>query len=289
MKATVPFAHIPVVGLSANMLDEARAAFLSVGGNAFLGKPIQIDALQRVLVEFLSPQSIAEPVRSAQSSSSRPEEMISDEESHKVKLLSGLRVMDFEAASERLLGQTELLWQLLEQFHAKIKAQRTQWFALLEKPSVELLNTLHTLKGNAGNLSLIPLYEATRDLEQVLKLSNAEHENLHTAEAERFKSVLIETQAALHDAFQAPNLSPRDATVQPKGLARDELKKMLLQLDDLLAHYDVDALEALNALIPQVENADQSELEALKDSIVLFDYPAARTQLAAMLLRLDEG
>lgn len=289
MKATVPFAHIPVVGLSANMLDEARAAFLSVGGNAFLGKPIQIDALQRVLVEFLSPQSIAEPVRSAQSSSSRPEEMISDEESHKVKLLSGLRVMDFEAASERLLGQTELLWQLLEQFHAKIKAQRTQWFALLEKPSVELLNTLHTLKGNAGNLSLIPLYEATRDLEQVLKLSNAEHENLHTAEAERFKSVLIETQEALHDVFQASNLSPRDATVQPKGMTRDGVKKMLLQLDDLLAHYDVDALEALNALIPQVENADQSELEALKDSIVLFDYPAARTQLAAMLLRLDEG
>ena len=47
---------LPVIGLTADAFSESRSQFIAAGMNDVLTKPIEIDALERVLALFSAPE-----------------------------------------------------------------------------------------------------------------------------------------------------------------------------------------------------------------------------------------
>lgn len=53
---------LPIIGVSAGAMDEERQAAMDAGVNAYLSKPVQMEALATVLLQALGPRSVETPI-----------------------------------------------------------------------------------------------------------------------------------------------------------------------------------------------------------------------------------
>jgi HPt (histidine-containing phosphotransfer) domain-containing protein len=82
---------------------------------------------------------------------------------------------DFQAALERLGGNRELLGKVLRSFYDQFKDSEHQIRFYVENGEISrALQSIHTIKGTAGNIGLRRLFEAARDLEADLRSGTAE-------------------------------------------------------------------------------------------------------------------
>lgn len=276
IRALPAFQKVPIIALSANVLARTQQDFLQVGGSDFLAKPIQPQALQNMLARYLqaAPRAEAPQLKSLNAE----DQAVYD----KLQPLWQTGLLDWDSVYERVLGKSQLLWQLLEQFYAKTGHQRSEIQSLLASPSKALQERLHALKGNASNLSLKPLFQATRDLEQNLPEFPATAP-LSATQVEAFTTALDQTLAALAEIFDR-NAEGSMGARAANGLDNDALDTEALQtafdrLDQTLARYDVDAIDEISGWCERVPQSLQDPVLRLKGAIAQFDYATARQQL----------
>ena len=51
LRATPALAHLPIVGVTGNAMEEDRSAFIAAGANAVVAKPVRAEALELALAE----------------------------------------------------------------------------------------------------------------------------------------------------------------------------------------------------------------------------------------------
>lgn len=276
IRALSAFQQTPIVALSANVMERTRSAFLQAGGNDFLEKPIDPQALQRILQRYLpahySAHASAQPVLNAE------DQRIYD----KLQPLWQAGLLDWDNVYERVLGQSQLLWQLLEQFYEKARQQHPELEQLLMSHSVALQERLHAFKGNASNLGLVSLFYAARDLEQGLKAVP-----LGQALSESYSKPLLaaftQTLEALASVFEASPLAASDQDVSAEGvLDTAALQDAINDLDQTLARYDVDAIDEISGWYERTPQRLKEPVLKLKKAIAQFDYATARQYLAEL-------
>jgi len=135
---------IPVVALSAAVLQRDREASLQAGMDDHLGKPIVQIQLENILKKYL-PWKIVDLEEKEENSSD----------------LAQLKTVDIDALY-KAIGSDKSIVSMLESFVQKYKNVSTEFDASL---SMDILRrNLHTLKGVSGNLCIRDLFSLVKNM-----------------------------------------------------------------------------------------------------------------------------
>lgn len=149
--------HIPIIAVTADSTLEKRLACIRAGMNEVISKPIIPDRLFAAVSNILS---------------------LSDK-----MAAPGL---DIEEALGRLLGKTEIYYQMLKKFHSQTRDLIEQLATAIQQTKYEIaLSLLHALRGSSSSLSANRLFAAATALEETLQ---------QAAPLDETKNILIQNQ-----------------------------------------------------------------------------------------------
>ncbi len=183
--------NLPIIALSGHAMSEIRDKCLQVGMNDYVSKPFRIHKLLKILERIISSQR--------QENSS---EVIENAEFIRIKAMQPfacLSGIDVDLVLERISGKTVLLKKLLFSFAKDFKNMTDRIedaFIMDDKEEAQRL--IHSLKGVSGNLSALPLYDASKQLEKAI-----------IDEPENFPAALIQCDQALKQLVNSIHKLPR--------------------------------------------------------------------------------
>ena len=267
LKADGRLAGMPVVALTAHAMASDRQRFLEAGMDDYLAKPIDEEALVRVLSRWLPTVHAGTPTPATPAVAEF--------------VLPGI---DVAQALSRVSQNVDLLRRLVVQLrerHALAAERIGEWARNGEWQAA--LDAAHTLKGAAATLAATRIARAAAQVESELR----EH---------AVPASLAELDAALKE-LGAPDHNPResgDAGEKPRaaphldsGLRVNDGTDALDALATALREQRFDArrdFDAVRAMLAGHGHDDM--LEALAASIDGLDFPAATRLLEALRARL---
>jgi signal transduction histidine kinase/CheY-like chemotaxis protein len=262
---------LPIIGLTANAMTSDRTACIQAGMNDHIGKPFDLAQLVSLLIRttgFYAKDAAGE--RSNSSDVGTPPLAANAEWNH--------AELDLAGALQRLGGMQHLYIRTAHQFLEALPTLQRDFEALSRSSETQKLSMLlHTFKGNAGTLGLLPL---TAQLTQ-LEAQNKDPEQAG-ALAQHSGALAALTTSAVRDLHavllhlgddsgaQAP---PQDMA----GAKMDDGVKALLQskLLPLLEADDLGALEVFAGLRQALTGVPEQQLEKLESALQDLDLASA--------------
>ena len=192
--------EVPIIAMTAHALSDDREQSLSVGMNAHLTKPINPEALRRVIAIWLPDRVLAEPSQGPTiDSESTPRSSLDLSSLHGINITSGI---------SNVAGNEILYLDLLRRFVAKYRNSHMELPELLTAFDTESAARLaHTIKGVAANLGALRLAGIAKDIESAILAG------------ESIESLLAPYTTELHQVSQSIDLLivSRDAMNQDDG------------------------------------------------------------------------
>ncbi len=267
---------IPIIAMTAHAQRDEQLRCLDLGMVEHLSKPIEPERVIAAIQRHANP---AQDRAEAMTLSPSPTGEIDVE-------VGSLKKFDEAALLRSLGGDKVLAKRLLEKFTTGLDPQLAVAKEALLKGDREVLGeTLHSLKGTAGNLRLDALADAAEKFEEALNASN-------DLEA----SVLPELLDLLHregEAVQA-EIGDRFAAVKEEALVTEKTEKPLestdLQaLEAALSAGDIESEDLFNALKPSLYHFDPTATKTLQAALDTMDYNGASEQVRAISARVEQS
>jgi two-component system, sensor histidine kinase and response regulator len=167
MRKLPQLADLPIVAMTANVMDQDRKRCQAAGMNAFLAKPIDPDALFATLAAWIKPgrrrfpASAADPAPQARPAPGDAEETILPE------AIAGL---DMAGGLSRIGGNRALYRRLLSTMRRDFPGMAKRIATDLDqgnRKDAEI--AAHSVKGSAGNVGATALQQAAEALEMALR------------------------------------------------------------------------------------------------------------------------
>jgi len=151
---------IPIVALTANVMAEEKSAYLKAGMNDHLSKPIETQALDRMLQKFLNTTQIQEE--------KQPIEPIEFDN------------IDYNQLGESLgLRNIKILKTLIKQFSKSIDPFLENLERAMESKNIEKLkDTIHSIKGATGNMRFNNSFTLCEEIEKELSEQKEINKNI---------------------------------------------------------------------------------------------------------------
>ncbi|MBF0613884.1 MAG: response regulator [Magnetococcales bacterium] len=275
IRADGRFRALPILAMTAHAMDEDRQASLDAGMNGHLSKPIDRKKLFETLIQWIGvrPFQIADEPKVPAVAGVEPS----------VTVLPGI---EREPLLELINYKYTLLRALLLEFqrnygHAA-ETLRSQLIGRRQGDLEEAKRLVHSLKGSSGNLSAMALYEAARELESAMRadLRSEWPVRLDRLEVE-LQTVMLAIEQWLSELESGQ--TGLDSGTLPEAstsVAPEPSDRLLVELDDLLAHQDFSSQECcdrVRAALPEVIG-----LDAVAEAIEHLDFVQARLRLRAV-------
>ena len=153
--------EVPIIAMTAHSLSDDREQSLSVGMNAHLTKPINPEALRRVIAIWLPDRVLAAPPQGTKTDAEvKPRFSLDLSSLHGINITSGI---------SNVAGNEILYLDLLRRFVAKYRNSHMELPELLTAFDTESAARLaHTIKGVAANLGAIRLAGIAKDIESAI-------------------------------------------------------------------------------------------------------------------------
>ena len=259
---------MPIIAMTAHAMASDRAASLEAGMNDHVNKPIDPKELFDALARFIAPQE-----GQSCASGDRPEAAGQVAEPAAGPLLHA------SLGLSRVRNNAELYRKLLRDFLEKYGSSVREIQARLAEEDVGTARRLvHTLKGVAGNIGAMPLYQGAIEVEACIGTQPRRCERVLA----KLDGTLAATMQAIGD-FLAESVepaaapSPEEARDRPEAL--DESYGAWL---DLLAQHDTRSLEVFRELKPALQAVSAQAASDIGRALERLDFRSAREQAQAL-------
>ncbi|MFL0798185.1 MAG: response regulator [Cellvibrionaceae bacterium] len=157
-----------IVAMTADVLVDTKEKIGEVGMNGYLPKPFSDDEMLAILLEFLEPKKVR--------GDSLVQENLTERSSAAIGeggRLDGAVVFDSDAISKRLKNKMERVKMLCQSFADGLDEMRKNIEKSFNDSDYEKLKYYsHTLKGSAGNVGAMMLFELAKNIDDACKEEN---------------------------------------------------------------------------------------------------------------------
>ncbi|MBF0455343.1 MAG: response regulator [Magnetococcales bacterium] len=275
--------ELPIIAMTAHAIVGDREKSLEAGMNDHVTKPINRKALFSTLMQWMKPFD--------RTRVKRPELATPSPDAEEIYLPKQIPGIDLVAAMNRLGGNRRLLLSLLREFERDFaeSGQKIRQALAVGQPDgrKRAQALIHSVKGMAGNLSALALFERAQALESSLEQTEADPRIAGLVD--QFEEKMVEVVASIQ-SFQASVKQSQEEEIEAGGVAQVEmdLNKVSLTVE-LLSGYlhsmDTMALETFESLKKQLSGAEpgvQEQIERLEESVDCFDFNQAHQHLQAI-------
>ncbi|MCP2007670.1 PAS domain-containing protein [Duganella violaceipulchra] len=274
-------ARLPIVAMTANVMEDDRRRADQAGMNAHVAKPIDVEEMIAVLTRLVPGQAGAAPASDtpAPAAAAPPPSAALARLGGNAAALAALPGVDLDAALARLGGNADALVALLKRFEQSqgdtVAEVRTLLAAGQRQQAAQCL---HRLRGVAANLGAIQVAGLSANVEALLHHTAPEPGALHAA-LEQLAAALQRLTAAARQ-LAAPD-------VPPGNIVTHDLPQKLAELQCLLQNNNLKALEHFRALRPAL--AATAQADALAEAVETLNFTVAQKMVADMLQRKDSA
>jgi CheY-like chemotaxis protein len=257
------FKDLPVVAMTANVMQGDRDRCMAAGMNDHVAKPIEPENLWKALLKWIKPQQ-----SSAAAGEVKPPAVVD------VDLPSAIEGLDMVDGLRRVLGKKPLYLSMLRRFVAGQKSVVAEIVKALESNSWDTAERLaHTLKGVAGTIGATDLQQLAKRLEAAIKERRPRQEA--DVQLDELKMVLADLITQLEQQL------PKERVKTAVPVVPEQLKAVCAKLEAMLADDDAEAVDVLDANAELLHAAFPSHYQKIDDGIRSFDFEAALTALRA--------
>jgi two-component system sensor histidine kinase/response regulator len=248
---------VPILAMTANAFSEDRQRCLEAGMNDHVAKPVDPEALYTALAKWLPTRTRAPQVISTAAGAEQG--------------FAAIAGLDAKAGLRMTRGNPDKFAALLRLFVEHHEGDMARLRSCLASGDVDAARRLaHSLKGAAGSIGAIVLYDLAAALEAAIAEGRPEQEIAacgvaFTQAQQAFNAAVRVVLATLPSAGEAVS-----GPVDPALVARH-----LDRLAGLLAEGDARAIALLRDTAPQLRTALGATLDQLQRQVASFDFELA--------------
>jgi len=275
----------PIIALTANAMKGYEEVIMQSGFSHYMTKPIDVNALTKLLAKLLNGKPVAAP-RQSTAAATAP--------------LTGQAAND-EQLIYSTLGSSEKMKDVVERFINRLNEQLPVMVSAFEQRDYqELANMGHWLKGSGGTVGFLALSQPAHDLEVNAK---AEEDDAISANLETISDITRRLRSGSTNSPNTPTQStPKTVTTKDSDLsAVDPIQSKLLSRNPSFRPIVTKFLPRLTTQLAELDKAislqqfDEIALLAhwLKGSggtvgFDVFTDPAAEMEASALRKDIDE-
>jgi signal transduction histidine kinase/DNA-binding response OmpR family regulator len=272
------FQYLPIIAMTANVMESDRERCTEAGMNDHLTKPIDPDALFAAMLRWIKPRAddaAKAPTESpAATISVRSPEPAGPPETATLQIEG----VDTQSALRRTGGNPKRYEMLLRKFAESANVQEIR-DAHAAGDTATAARAAHSLKGAAANLGATALANAAADVETAIKAGQSAQPLLETLDT-RLRTVVQAIRSALPSEHIAD--SARAATADPSSVVTP-----LRKLRKLLSNDDGDAADFILEAQPDLAKVlTGSEITSLRDFVSNYDFVGALKCVSAIASRI---
>jgi two-component system, sensor histidine kinase and response regulator len=276
IRQTITSAQLPILAMTANVMQVDRDKCIEAGMDDHLAKPIDPKQLWATLKQWdrRAPGPVQAPtVATRPADTSLPETQLPSA----LLAVSGLDAMQ---GLNRMLGKPAFYLAMLRKFVDAQRSFDSQIKVCLQAQDLAGAHRLaHTLKGLAGNIGATPLQTAAAELESVLSAGGPELKVMEALQA--LTELLAQLLSALDQALPTLATNPAEPEGEP-GKDPAELQRVCQRLRALLQDDDSLALTCLLDNAELLRPALGSRFGQIEKAIQDFDFERALEDLDAL-------
>ncbi|MHB8125245.1 MAG: PAS domain-containing hybrid sensor histidine kinase/response regulator [Desulfitobacteriaceae bacterium] len=276
IRADARYATLPIIAMTAHAMQGAREECLEAGMNDYVSKPINPDQLFSVLSRWLKHHGGATGFQAKEQTQANG----LDFESSLPKRLPGI---DLEAGLKRLNRNETLYKKLLLDFPEKYTSFTEEIRKALHEEDIDTAERLaHTLKGVAGNLSIMRVYNLAQGLEETIADKSKTEIDKLLVELAR------ELQLVTQSLKQLNPIEKKELTDIEPPINMVEIRAILLELTSLLHEDNLDASLCLETLKKRLgKSMFQNEIQEVDAHIRNYDFDSAKRSLKKVTLGMN--
>jgi two-component system, sensor histidine kinase and response regulator len=155
---------IPIIGLSADVLNNDNKACKEAGMTDFIPKPLEFKKIINILQKILHPTPF---------DLNKPDDVSTDEENKAEIPDNSLKLLDFEAYVKRMGGNREIAVKIIIGFIKQVPVLIENIESAIKTGNTEIIHReAHSIKGGASNIFAEILRESAKELEMNAKSDN---------------------------------------------------------------------------------------------------------------------
>ena len=271
------FEALPIIALTANARQSDLDSCLQAGMNDYVLKPIDPDALSKVLVRWIKPTAVQPKDEGDPSTAinvwTAPELFQKRNSAAAQRLLpANITGLDVTAGLNRTLGKVPLYLSLLRKFikqQSRFVVSFKQALALGDAGEAERL--VHTLRSTAGNIGAMALAAEAGLLEDCLRQGDSPE--IVQARADQ---LLKDLSTLIEQLSESVRAEPEPSPVQ---INQAEFESVCVELLSLLKSDDIGALKIFRVHHELLKVGIQTDFSALQRLIENYDFSKAYSLL----------
>ncbi len=268
------FKQLPIIAMTAHTMSGDKEKCLAAGMNDHIAKPINLNTLSQILLKWLDADREVKPLEIRSKSTMKPTKRYGIP-----KHLPGIEQIE---ALPRLNYKYRTYHKLLKEFYEDYQHSAIHIENNLKQNKIRAAQQhTHAIKGVAGNLGAVKLYQAAENLEKILKVDSDYHESLSQF-MESFNLVM----SGLTGLFLISK--PESLVSKRENIDFQLVNQCIKNLLPLLEKHSFQATKSLSDLQMALANNYADRFRQLEKNLANFLFDDARKSLVELAAKIKK-